>query len=168
MHDEVTIIIWTKCDVDINVPVRVLKFDRVFIIRRWITVWEHTVTSTLKTTLMSDDFPDWRCLCNLEPYRRLPKSSWTHLPHNEKSEPMGNTWTIYMSCEQNSVEENALEVFRNHFPHFRIEWPAGETIHCISFGSSPWVLLSLSVKVHEPYNHRTHLRSFAYDPDWGS
>jgi hypothetical protein len=77
---------------------------------------------------MSDDFPDWRCVgTQINSSKGLPKSSWAHLPDNEKSEPMENTWVM-----SRVVWKDALEVFGNHFPHFRVERSAGETILCSS------------------------------------
>jgi hypothetical protein len=62
----------------------------------------------------------------------LPKSSWAHLPDNEKSKPMENTWVMSMV-----VWKDALEVFGNDdFPHRRVERSAGETILYSSSRSS--------------------------------
>ena len=52
-------------------------------------VWEHTVTSALKTALMSEDFPEPLCVgTEVKSSKGLPRRSWAYLPHNEKSEPM--------------------------------------------------------------------------------
>jgi hypothetical protein len=67
------------------------------------------------------------------------------------------------------VWKDSPEVFGNHFPHFRVEWSAGESCGTIldsSSGSSPRVLLLLLAKAREPSHDHTHLRSFVSDPDW--
>ena len=69
MSNKVTVICWTKLGVYIDFSVCAFQISLVFIVqsgwRRRITlVWKRTVTFTLKTALMSDDFPDWRCVGN--------------------------------------------------------------------------------------------------------
>ena len=69
MGNEVAVICWTKLGVYIDFPVCAFQISLVLIVqsgrRRRITlVWKRTVGSTLKTALISDDFPDWRCMGN--------------------------------------------------------------------------------------------------------
>jgi hypothetical protein len=77
-------------------------------------VFELVVKSTLKTVLMSDDFPDWR------------------FPTTKSRNLWENTWVM-----SRVVWEDAPEVFGNDFPHFGDERSAGETILYSSSRSSP-------------------------------
>ena len=103
---------------------------------------------------MSDDFPDPPCVrAQINSSRGLRKSSWSHLAHNENSEPVNGLYTWGVN---GMVWKNAREAFGHHLLHVRVERSAGERIHFSSSGSSLRVLLSLSETLHEPRHDRTH------------
>jgi hypothetical protein len=58
MDNQVTVIIWTKLDVDIGFLWRRLVSITITSVASKIARMERTVISTLKTVLMSDDFPE--------------------------------------------------------------------------------------------------------------
>src|SRR6266702_1568825 len=97
MDNEVSVISWTKLDVDIGFPrsslwCRLVSIGQSCRWRRNTLARKRTVTSTLKTALMSDDFPEPLCYGMWDQDSILTdnclSAACAHLPYNENSKSM--------------------------------------------------------------------------------
>jgi hypothetical protein len=100
MDNEVTVVIWMKLDVDIGILWCRLVFTVTQVTKKCTSV-ERTVTSTLKTVLMSDDFPECLCRTKIEVDRHSPERSMC--AHSAPS--LQQEFGIYGECVSYEVQD---------------------------------------------------------------